>query len=164
MPTTQTLRGTGNKPVGYLQEVSMNNTNFNFFRDHSRRFLEMALNTERQASMANPEGYGKRTGTCGDTVEIFLKISGNIIQTISYHVDGCINTNACCNVVAYLTEGADVNAAWGVTAERVMDYLETLPRDHAHCAELAVGALYLALSRYQDLSRNPWKKGYQRNS
>jgi len=148
----------GVTPDSYVQEESMNDKNFDFFQDHSRNFLEMALYTDRQESMANPDGYGKRIGDCGDTVEIFLKIRRNKIQVVSYHVDGCINTNACCNAVAHLTEGVDVNTAWGITPERVMDYLETLPQDHAHCAELAVGTFYLALSRYQELSRNPWKK------
>jgi nitrogen fixation NifU-like protein len=36
-----------------------------------------------------------------------------------------------------------------------------LPADHVHCAELSVGALYLALSNYQELNRASWKKLYQ---
>lgn len=142
----------------------MSESTFDFFQDHSKVFLEMALLTNRQELMENPDGYGKRTGACGDTVEFFLKVSEGLIQAVSYHVNGCINTNACCNAVAHMIERGSVNAAWGITPETVMDYLETLPRDHAHCAELAVGALYLVLSRYQELNRNPWKKEYQRNS
>jgi nitrogen fixation NifU-like protein len=63
-----------------------------------------------------------------------------------------------------MIEGKNINAAWGITPERVIDYLETLPPDHAHCAELAVGALYLALANYQELNRNHWKKEYRRKS
>ena len=135
-----------------------------FFQDHSRTYLEMALSTDRQELMENPDGYGKRTGDCGDTVEIFLKVRKGRIQKVSYLVQGCINTNACCNTVANMAEGKSVKAAWGITPERVMDYLETLPSNHEHCAELAVGALYLALSNCQELERNPWKKGYRKNS
>lgn len=139
----------------------MSDKKFDFYQDHSMNYLEMALSTERQASMENPDGYGTRTGECGDTVEIFLKVRDKKVQAISYHADGCINTHACCNTVAQMAEGADVDAVWEITPERVIDYLETLPPDHTHCAELAVGALYLALSRYQELNRNPWKKSYQ---
>jgi len=141
----------------------MNDKTFDFFQDHSRNFLEMALGTERQASMQHPDGYGKRTGVCGDTVELFLKVHKKKVQAVSYHVEGCINTNACCNAVAQMAEGADVDAAWGITPERVADYLETLPPNHQHCAELAVGALYLALANYLELQRHPWKKGYSGN-
>jgi nitrogen fixation NifU-like protein len=136
---------------------------FDFYQDHSRNYLEMALKTDRQESMANPDGYGRRTGVCGDTVEMFLKIRQGKIEAVSYRIDGCINTNACCNTVAHLAEGKSVDAAWAVTPERVAAYLETLPPDHWHCAELAVGALYLALSKYRELERNPWKKGYSKS-
>lgn len=138
----------------------MNEGKFDFFQDHSRNYLEMAFRTDKQGSMENPDGYGKHTGVCGDTVEMFLKVSQGRVQEASYHVEGCINTNACCNVVAHLIEGKSLNAAWGVTPESVIDFLETMPSDHTHCAELAVGALYLALAKYQELVRNPWKKGY----
>lgn len=142
------------------REEGVNRPDFNFYQDHSRNYLEMALRADKQASMGNPDGYGKRTGVCGDTVEIFLKIDRKRVEAVSYRVDGCINTNACCNTVAHLAEGKSVDAAWGITSEKIMDFLETLPPDHAHCAELAVGALYLALSKYKELERHPWKKGY----
>jgi nitrogen fixation NifU-like protein len=133
----------------------MKDKSFDFFQDHSSNFLKMALNVARQTSMAKPDGYGKRIGDCGDTVEIFLKVRANKIDAVSYCVDGCINTHACCNAVAQLIEGKDVNKAWGISPDTVIDYLETLPDDHTHCAELAVGALYLALSGYQELKQNP---------
>ena len=138
----------------------MNDRDFDFFQDHSRNYLEMALARDRQESMVNPDGYGKRTGVCGDTVEIFLRVRNKQVESVSYQVDGCINTNACCNTVALMAEGSSIDNAWGITPEKVIDYLQTLPPDHAHCAELAVGALYLALSRYQEFNRQPWKKGY----
>jgi nitrogen fixation NifU-like protein len=139
----------------------MNERDFGFLKDHSSNFLEMALRTDKQGHLENPDGYGKRTGVCGDTVEIFLKVNAGQIQTLSYLVHGCINTNACCNTVAHLVEGQCVTEAWEITPQKVLDFLETIPQDHAHCAELAVGALYLALARYQELERNPWKKSYQ---
>ncbi len=94
----------------------MNDKKFDFFQDHSRSFLEMALKVDRQVSMGNPDGYGTRTGECGDTVEMFLKVRQKKVQAISYHVDKCFNTNTCCNVVAPM-------AAWDITPEMVMDYL-----------------------------------------
>lgn len=126
----------------------MNKNDFNFFRDHSRNFLEMALRTDRQELMHNPDGYGKRTGVCGDTVEMYLKIKKGRVESACYQVNGCVNTNACCNVVSEMVEGWSIDEAWGITSEGVVEYLETLPPDHTHCADLAVGALYLALTNY----------------
>jgi len=139
----------------------VNQSNFDFFQDHSRNYLEMALKTDKQERMHNPDGYGKRTGICGDTVEFFLRVNNECIESASYNVNGCMNTNACCNVVSHMIEGRSVHSAWEVTPEAVIAYLETLPSDHAHCAELAVGALYLALTNCREIARNPWKKKYQ---
>ena len=139
----------------------MNQKSFDFFQDHSLRYLEMALRSDRQTMIKKPDGYGKRTGACGDTVEFFLQVREDTIQYLSFLTDGCINTTACCNAVAHLVEGRSVEQAWGITPEEVIAYLETLPPGHEHCAELSVGALYLALSNFQELNRAPWKKIYQ---
>jgi len=72
-----------------------------------------------------------------------------------------MNTNACANTVAQLAEGRKIKDAWEITAEDVAAYLETLPLESTHCAELAVGAFYLSLSNFQQLQRHPWKKLYQ---
>ena len=143
--------------------TKMNAEKFNFWRDHSDHFLKMAFGYDKRQNLANPDGYGKNTGECGDTVEMFLIIRGEQIQSVSFLTDGCINTNACCNTVALLAEGRFVSGAWGIMPQNVIDYLETLAPENYHCAELAVGALYLALSNYQENKRNPWKKLYPRN-
>ena len=144
--------------------IVVNQSNFDFFQDHSRNYLEMALKTDKQERMHDPDGYGKRTGVCGDTVEFFLKVKQRHIHDVSFHVEGCMNTNACCNTVAHMIEKKSIDAAWGITPEKVIDFLETLPPDHAHCAELSVGALYLALSDLQELKGKPWKKLYRQGS
>jgi nitrogen fixation NifU-like protein len=55
-----------------------------------------------------------------------------------------------------------VEAAWEITPEDVVAYLETLPPENMHCAELAVGALYLALRNHREFKHEPWKKLYQK--
>jgi len=129
--------------------------------EHSLTFLEMAFRTDRQETIAHPDGYGKKTGDCGDGIEIFLTIREGVIDRVRYQLDGCLNTNACCNALALMAEGRPVADAWEITPEKVAAFLETLPPDHAHCAELAVGTFYLALVSYQDVRRSPWKKLYR---
>jgi nitrogen fixation NifU-like protein len=137
--------------------------NFDFWRDHSLHYLEMAFRYDRRERLQKPDGYGKRTGECGDTVEMFLGIKDERIQSVSFDTNGCINTNACANTVSHLVEGRAIKEAWDITPEDVVEFLETLPKENYHCADLAVGAFYLALANYQELQRNPWKKPYQNN-
>lgn len=132
----------------------MNEKEFDFWQDHSLHYLEMAFRTDRRERVKNPDGYGKRTGQCGDTVEMFLSLRHGRIQAISFLTDGCINTNACANTVGQLAETRKIDEAWEITPEKVISYLETLPKEKTHCAELAVGAFYLALA---DARRHPFK-------
>ncbi len=139
----------------------LNGKEFNFWQDHSLTFLEMAFRADRRGRIENPDACGKRKGVCGDTIEFFLSTRDGIIQSIMFDVDGCMNTNACANTLVHLAEGKDIEDAWEITAEDIVSYLETLPSHDTHCAELAVGAFYRALTNYQELKRAPWKKPYQ---
>ena len=122
---------------------------------YSPRYLEMATQMDKRRIIKDPNGYGKRTGECGDTVEIFLIVQKNRIHSVSFITDGCINTHACANCVAFLVEGKSIAEAFEITPEKVINFLETLPEENTHCAELAVGAFYLALVNFQEFKHAP---------
>jgi nitrogen fixation NifU-like protein len=132
-----------------------------FWQDHSLTFLEMAFRTDCRERLDKPDGYGKKVGDCGDTVEFFINLDGDILGTLAYDINGCLNTNACCNAIVSLAAGKTMDAAWEITPEQVSGFLESLPQDHFHCAELAVGTLYLALANARENRRSPWKKLYR---
>lgn len=132
----------------WFKEYSMEKK-FDFWQEHSMQYLEMAFRTDRQETVHNPDGYGKRTGDCGDSVEMFLTVENGVVQTVSYQIDGCRNTNACANTVAELATGKGLEEAWEITPEQVVGFLGTLPAHEVHCAEVALGAFYLALSDYR---------------
>jgi nitrogen fixation NifU-like protein len=138
----------------------MEKTTHNSFQDHSKNFQEMVSRVERYGELEKPDGYGKRVGDCGDTIEIFLSIQAGQIRMITFRVEGCANTVACGNTVSYLMEGRPLTDGWQLTPENVSDYLETLSADHFHCAELAVGAFYKALTDYNRRQKELWKKNY----
>ncbi len=140
----------------------MDQKEFNFLQDHSRNFLEMAYRADKIERVEKPDGYGKRTGVCGDTIEMFLTVKDDKIQSVSFLAHGCVNTVACSNTVVSMAEGKTVDEAWNITPENVTDFLETLPSKEVHCAELAVGVFYLALSDLRDTKKSPWKKLYKK--
>ncbi len=118
---------------------------FDFWQDHSLEYLEMAFKKDFQERIEHPDGYGKRTGECGDTIEFFIKVKDGILKSISYDINGCTNTNACANTVIHLAAGKKIEDAWNITYEDIAAFLKTLPQDEQHCAQLAAGAFYLAL-------------------
>lgn len=121
----------------------------------------MAFGTDKRERLRPADGYGRRTGDCGDTVEMFIVLDGARIRSVGYDCQGCLNTNACANSVAHWAEGKNIDNAWQITPQTVVDDLETLPESDTHCAELAVGAFYLALTNCRQNRRQPWKKIYQ---
>jgi nitrogen fixation protein NifU and related proteins len=149
-----------NRNQQFQQSGNNKNKGFDFWQDHSENFLEMALRSDYRERIEHPDGYGKRTGDCGDTVEFFLMVDHGRIQRITIDVHGCINTNACANVVIELAKEKSLEDAWKITPDDIENYLKTLPPDHKHCAELAVGAFYLALANYREIKSCPWKKMY----
>lgn len=130
--------------------------------EHSIKYLEMAFRSDNHGTIKHPDGYGKKTGECGDSIEMYLSVNDGYIDNITFRTWGCMNTNACSNAIVTLTKGKTPDQAWDVTPELVSDFLESLPPDHFHCAELAAGTLYLALTDYRKISRNSWKKSYRR--
>ena len=117
---------------------------------YSAKFQKMASRTDRYGILENPDGYGKRTGDCSDTIEIYFFVLEDQIQMLTFQVDGCASTVACGNAVSLLIEGRTINDSWQLTPEDIIEYLENLPPDHYHCAELAVGAFYRALTNYSE--------------
>lgn len=130
------------------------------YDEHSPRFQEMVSRLDRYGGLDRPDGYGCRQRGCGDTIEFFLMVRFGRIDLITFRVNGCAHTVACGNTVTVLVEGKSLDEAWQLEPEEVADYLESLPADHHHCAELAVGGLYDALTDYNRREREAWKKPY----
>ena len=143
-----------------MNENKTNQQESKLYGELSAHYVEMATQMDKRRIIKDPDGYGKRTGECGDTVEMFLIVRKNSIHSVSFITDGCINTHACANCVAFLAEGKSIAEAWEITPEDVIDFLETLPEENFHCAELAVGAFCLALVNFQEFKHAPWKRLY----
>jgi len=82
---------------------------FVFWNDHSDTFLTMANLWDKRKALEQPDGYGRKTGDCGDTITIYLATQNGVISQVKFELEGCINTNACCNALAVLVEGKKSN-------------------------------------------------------
>lgn len=90
--------------MSYMSENKTYHPKSNLSREPSSNYIEMVTRMDKRRTIKDPDGYGKRTGECGDTVEMFLIIRKNRIHSVSFITDGCINTHACANCVAFLAE------------------------------------------------------------
>ena len=88
------------------------------------------------------------TGTCGDTIKVYLKIENDRIQDAAYVTDGCGTSSICGSFAAELAIGKDLDAVADINGDAVENAIGRLPDDDRHCADLAAAALQEALSRY----------------
>ena len=95
--------------------------------------------------MENPTGYGRVTGNCGDTMEIFLRLVGGLVSDASFTTDGCGCSAVCASVACELAIGKELEKVVDVTGETILKVLGGLPEDDVHCAFLAAETLQEAI-------------------
>jgi nitrogen fixation NifU-like protein len=59
------------------------------------RGFERWLKPKYRGAIRNPNGYGRIIGSCGDTMQIFLKFENDRVIDASYITDGCGSSNVC---------------------------------------------------------------------
>ncbi|MFO7556520.1 MAG: iron-sulfur cluster assembly scaffold protein [Desulfobacterales bacterium] len=98
--------------------------------------------------MDNPDAHARIKGTCGDTMEIFLKFEQGRVKEASFHTDGCASSTVCGSLAAEIAIGKDPDQLSEVTGETILKILGRFPKEDEHCAFLAAGTLQEALNNY----------------
>ena len=124
--------------------------------------VEHNLNPRNLGSFPDADGYAQITGPCGDTMEMWLKIDGNIIVKAGFTTDGCGTTIASGSMVTEMAKGKSVGKAQKISQQDVLDALGRLPDEGKHCALLAANTLKEAIRDYLAMKKEPWKKAYRR--
>lgn len=106
------------------------------------------LNPLYMGRMEDPDGYGRVTGSCGDTMEIFLKFENNRVREASFTTDGCGGSAVCGSFAAELSLGKTPDELVEVTGEEILRTLGRFPKEDEHCCFLAAGTLQEALNDY----------------
>ncbi len=111
--------------------------------------------------MDNPDGHARIEGPCGDTMEIFLRVSGSKITDASFTTNGCITSIVSGSMAVELAVGRDISKARSISQDDILDGLEGLPEESRHCALLASNTLRATVDDYIASKREPWKKLYR---
>ena len=96
----------------------------------------------------NPDGYGRIKGSCGDTMEVFLKFENDRVKKASFQTDGCGTSTMCGSFAAELAIGKEPDELTDITGETIINILGTMPEEDRHCAFLAAETLQDALNDY----------------
>jgi nitrogen fixation NifU-like protein len=117
-------------------------------RDYSEKVIELFLNPKNLGRIEAADGYGKVKGSCGDTMEIFLKIWDDSIEDAKFITDGCGPSIVCGSTATEMVRGQSTKDAFKINAEKILDELGGLPEADQHCAKLAADTLHDAIFNY----------------
>ena len=128
---------------------------------YSEKVIERWFHPEYMGEIENPQGHGKITGPCGDTVRIFLRIVNRKIIDARFTTDGCASTVAAGGMACELSIGKTLREAYEITKDMILEQLDGLPEESTHCAVLASNTLREALTDYLASRNETWKRLYK---
>lgn len=116
---------------------------------YSEKVMDHFNNPRNVGTIENPDGYGKvGSPTCGDVMEIFLKIEDGIIQDVKFRTFGCASAIATSSISTEMIMGKKVEEALELTNKAVAKALDGLPPAKMHCSVLAEEAIKEAIEDY----------------
>jgi nitrogen fixation NifU-like protein len=118
---------------------------------YSKKVMEHFMNPRNVGVIENPDGYGKvGNPVCGDVMEIFIKVTDDVITDIKFRTFGCGSAIATSSMVTELAKGKHLDEAMKLTRNDVANELDGLPAQKMHCSNLAADALHEAIKDYRN--------------
>lgn len=131
-------------------------------KTYSETAIEHGMNPRNLGDMEDADGFAKVTGSCGDTMEIWLKVRNGNIARATFLTDGCGTSIASGSMVTELTKGKSIAEVQRITQQDVLNALGGLPEESVHCALLAADTLKAAIKDYLTYKNELWRRAYRR--
>ena len=129
---------------------------------YTETVIDRAMNPRNVGRIPNPDGFGSVTSSCGEIMEIRLKVNGGKITDVTFWTNGCSTTVACGSMATEIIKGEDVAQALAITQSDILKALGGLPEGNRHCALLVTNAVKAAIQDYIAIRKEPWKKAYRK--
>lgn len=118
---------------------------------YSEKVMDHFTNPRNMGSMENPDGKAQvGNPTCGDIMEIAIKVEENRIKDIRFKTFGCGAAVATSSMVTEMAKGKTLEEAEQLTNKTVAEALDGLPPVKMHCSNLAADALHKAIQDYRE--------------
>ncbi len=120
---------------------------------YNDKVIETFKNPKNVGEIENYDGKGTvGNASCGDIMQITLKIEDNIIVDAKFKTFGCAAAIASSSTATEMIKGMTIEQALELKNEDVITELEGLPPQKIHCSVLAEEAIKAAIEDYR--SRN----------
>lgn len=117
---------------------------------YTEQVMEAFKNPQNVGEIENPDGFGKvGNETCGDIMQITLRIENNVIVDAKFKTFGCAAAVATSSTATQMVIGMTVEEAYQLTNKVVVEKLGGLPVQKIHCSVLAEEAIKAAIEDYR---------------
>ena len=117
---------------------------------YNEKVMEAFSNPKNVGEIENPDGVGLvGNASCGDIMQITLKIENDIIVDAKFKTFGCAAAIATSSTATEMVKGMTVDEALKLTNKKVVEVLEGLPPQKLHCSVLAEEAIKKAIEDYR---------------
>ena len=128
---------------------------------YSEKTIDHFLNPRNLGEIPAPDGFGRVTGPCGDTMEIRLKVRDGRVMDAFFWTDGCGPSIASGSVVTEMAKRMNISEAQRISQRDVLAALGGLPEESEHCALLVANTLKEAIKDYLVCKNELWKRDYR---
>ena len=121
---------------------------------YNEKVMQAFQNPKNVGEIENPSGIGTvGNASCGDIMQISLKIENEIIVDAKFKTFGCAAAIATSSTATDMIIGMTVDEALQVTNRKVIECLGGLPSQKIHCSVLAEEAIKKAIEDYRNKSK-----------
>ncbi|MBN2406468.1 MAG: Fe-S cluster assembly scaffold protein NifU [Elusimicrobia bacterium] len=122
---------------------------------YSEKVMEHFRNPKNVGEIPDADGVG-RVGnpTCGDIMELYIKVDKGIIKDARFKTFGCGAAIASSSMVTELVKGKTLEEAEKISNKAVIEALDGLPPVKRHCSVLAEEALKKAIEDYKNRQKD----------
>lgn len=117
---------------------------------YSEKVMETFKNPQNVGEVENYNAIGTvGNATCGDIMQITLRIEDDIIKEAKFKTFGCAAAIASSSVATTMVIGKTLDEALQLKNKDVIESLEGLPPQKIHCSVLAEEAIKAAIDDYR---------------
>jgi nitrogen fixation NifU-like protein len=112
--------------------------------------IEHFQNPQNVGEISDPDGVGTvGNASCGDIMQMFIKVDGNRISQATFKTFGCGAAIATSSILTERIKGATIDEALKISERISKEILSELPKEKIPCFTLATNALKLAIEEYR---------------
>jgi nitrogen fixation NifU-like protein len=116
---------------------------------YSEKAINYFLEKKNMGSLSDADQVSELTGTCGDTMKIYLKVEEGRIKDAKIQVLGCPGAVASAMAAIDIIKGKTLDEVQGLMDGDIFRMLEDIPVEKTHCIRLTNKTIQKAIKEYR---------------